>query len=387
MTINHIVIVGTGAAGYAVADGLHQANFEGKVTMIGEETEDPYDRPPLSKEILAGKWEQKRAALISAKRSAPLNPDVITGVRATKVDAMNHTLHLSDGRSINYDALVVATGVTPRRLAHPESPKIRVLRTMQDSLALKGLLEGNPRLVVVGAGFLGLEVAATATELGASVTVIEPIPGPPLASRIGEVAAKRLLALHQAHGVDIHTGVGVKELAVTGDTITVTRADGVTIEADAVLIAVGSTATTDWLEGSGLPVENGLVCDEYCDAGYDVWGAGDVASWLHIGYGLRLRLEHRTNAQEQGQHVARNILGANEPFTPVPYFWTDHYGTRVQLCGVIPMDADVAIVEGEADGEQFIQTFGRDGTVGAVLAWNAPRLLGQYRTQLTPAPL
>ena len=379
-----IVIVGAGAAGYAVAEGLHQNGFTGRLTLIGEETETPYDRPPLSKEVLSGAWEPPRAELISHRRIAPMNPDVVTGVRATAVDVPGHRVELSSGGSLGYDALVVATGITPRRLPHPDAPNIRVLRTLGDSLALRSLIAGkSPRLVIVGAGFLGLEVAATSRRLGADVTVIEPVPGPPLASRVGEVAARRLLAQHESNGARVHTGVGVDTITPTE----VVRTDGEVHAADVILVAVGSVPRTEWLEGSGLVIDNGLVCDEYCAAGDDVWAAGDVAAWLHVGYGRRMRLEHRTNAQEQGHAVARNIVGAREPFAPVPYFWTDQYDTRVQLAGVIPADAATEIVEGAADGDQFVQTFSVGGSVAGVLAWNAPRLLAQYRRDLTPIPL
>jgi NADPH-dependent 2,4-dienoyl-CoA reductase/sulfur reductase-like enzyme len=379
-----VVIVGAGAAGFAVAEGLHQGGFEGKLTIVGEETDAPYDRPPLSKEILSGAWEVPRAELITHRRIAPMNPEMITGVAAESLDAANHTVLLTDGRTLAYDALVVATGITPRQLPHPDAPNIRVLRTLSDSLALRALIaERAPRLVVVGAGFLGLEVAATARGLGADVTVVEPVPGPPLASRIGDAAAVRLQRLHADHGVTVHTGVGVETIAETG----VVRSDGASHDADVIFIAVGSTPTTEWLNGSGLSIDNGLVCDEFCHAGHDVWGAGDVASWLHVGYGQRMRLEHRTNAQEQGHAVAKNLLGANEPFVPVPYFWTDQYDARVQLAGVIPRDAEVAVVEGDVDGDQFVQTYSVGGQVAGVLAWKAPRQLAQHRRTLTPIPL
>jgi NADPH-dependent 2,4-dienoyl-CoA reductase/sulfur reductase-like enzyme len=379
-----VVIVGAGAAGYAVAEGLHQAGYTGRVTIVGEETDEPYDRPPLSKEILSGAWDVPRAELIAHRRIAPMHPVVLHGVRAIALDAGSHTVTLSDGQTLDYGAVVVATGITPRRLPHPDAPNIRVLRTLHDSLTLRGLIADRAaRLVVVGAGFLGLEVAATSRGLGAEVTIVEPVPGPPLASRIGDVAANRLLGVHQAHGVAIHTGVGVDTITETG----VVRSDGEGHEADVILIAVGSTPTTDWLEGSGVPVDNGVVCDEYCHAGNDVWAAGDVASWLHAGYGQRMRLEHRTNAQEQGHAVAKNILGANEPFAPIPYFWTDQYDTRVQLAGVIPRGAEVALVEGDLEGDQFVQTYSLNGQVAGVLAWRAPRLLAQYRRELVPFAL
>ncbi|MEY2474632.1 MAG: hypothetical protein QOK28_3961 [Actinomycetota bacterium] len=381
---NNVVIVGAGAAGYAVAEGLHQNGFDGTLTIVGEETDAPYDRPPLSKEILSGAWEVPRAELITHRRIAPMNPQLLTGVRATGLDVDGHRVALDDGRTLDYDAVVIATGITPRQLPHPDAPNVRVLRTLQDSLALRALIaEGSPRLVVVGAGFLGLEVSATARKLGADVTVVEPIPGPPLASRIGDVAGRRLLALHEANGVRIHTGVGVDTITESG----VVRSDGASHEADVILIAVGSTPTTAWLEGSGLTIDNGVVCDEYCAAAPGVWAAGDVASWFHQGYAQRMRLEHRTNAQESGHAVAKNVLGMAEPFVPVPYFWTDHYDVRVQLAGVIPRDATVDIVEGEAGADKFVQTYSVHGEVAGVLAWNAPRLLAQHRRDLVPIPL
>ncbi len=382
-----MVIVGAGAAGYAVAEGLHQNGFTGRLTIAGEETDEPYDRPPLSKQILSGEWEAPRAELIAARRAAPLDPTVLTGVRATALDIAAHTVALSDGRALDYDALVVATGITPRRIPHPDVPNIRVLRTMQDSLALRGLIaEKSPRLLIVGAGFLGLEVAATARGLGAEVTVVEPIPGPPLASRVGSLAAEQLLATHEAHDVRIHTGIGVDQLDTVADgTIDVALSDGSHRVADVVLVAVGSTPTTQWLEGSGLTIDNGLVCDEFCHAGSDVWGAGDVASWLHVGYGQRLRLEHRTNAQEQGLAVAQNILGANQPFMPIPYFWTDQYDVRIQLAGVIPRGVEGQLVEGGVEDDKWVQTYSTStGEVAGVLAWKAPRLLAQHRQQLSP---
>ena len=384
--VRSVVIVGTGAAGYAVAEGLLTNEFAGTVTLVGEETGEPYDRPPLSKEILSGKWDPPRAALIASRRIVPMNPTIVTGVRATALDVANHRVTLSNGTALAYDALVVATGVKPRRIPHPDMPNIHVLRTLNDSLGLRAqLIDGNPRLVVVGGGFLGLEVAATARALGVDVTVVEPIPGPPLASRIGDVAASKLLALHEANGVRVHTGIGVADFASdSGRVITVSLTDGASIEADVVVIAVGSLPMTDWLAESGLTIDNGLICDEFCAAGRGVWAAGDVASWHHARYNRRLRLEHRTNAQEQGYAVARNILGAHEAFVPIPYFWTDHYDVRIQLSGIIPENAIGAIVEGDPGESKFVQTYSDGDELFGVLAWNAPRLMAEYRKQLLP---
>lgn len=373
------MIVGTGAAGYAVAEGLHTRGFSGSVTLVGQEAGAPYDRPPLTKEILSGKWEPERAELLAAKRVAPLNPTVITGVGAQAVDAAAHTVTLTDGRTLNYDALVIATGVYPRALPFPDGANVHVIRTMDQSLALRSQLTEGARLVVVGGGFLGLEAAATARGLGAEVHVVEPIPGPPLANKIGEVAASKLLTLHTEHGVRVQTGTGVDAIDETG----VKLSDGSRLDADVVLISIGAAPMVSWLESSGLTIENGLVCDEYCYAGNDVWGAGDVASWVHTGYDRRLRLEHRTNAQEQGQHVAGNILGAHEPFKPIPYFWTDQFDARVQVRGIIPEGAASEVVEGDPDTDTFVQTFSVDGRLIGVLGWNAARLAMQHARQLS----
>lgn len=382
--IRSVVIVGTGAAGYAVAEGLQLEKFDGAVTLVGAESGDPYDRPPLTKEILAGKWEPERAALLAAKRVAPLHPTVKSGVAAQAVDLAARTLALANGETLPYDALVVATGVYPRTLPHPRGANVHVIRTMEHSLALRAQLREGTRLVVVGGGFLGLEAAATARRLGAEVWVVEPIPGPPLAARIGDAAAAKLLGLHVDNGVRVQTGVGVEEIGATAEgATTVTLADGSRLDADVVLISIGAAPMVEWLQGSGLELDNGLVCDEYCSAGNGVWGAGDVASWLHLGYQRRIRLEHRTNAQEQGQHVAANILGANQPFKPVPYFWTDQYDARIQVGGIIPPESTPEIVEGSPDEASFVQTFSLDGKMVGVLGWNAARAAMTYRRQLS----
>lgn len=383
------MVVGGGAAGYAVAEGLQQNGYTGRLTIVCDETV-PYDRPPLSKEVLSGAWDPPRAELLAARRIAAMNPEVMTGVCATSVDTDQHRVELSDGTSLDFDALAVATGISPRRIPHPDVPNIRVLRTLNDSLTLHSLLaDKSPRLLVIGAGFLGLEVAATANGLGADVTVVEPVPGPPLATRVGTTAAELLLAAHLAHGIRIHTGVGVADLVAEADgPIRAELTDDTHRTADVVLIAVGSTPNTQWLHDSGLTINNGLTCDEFCNAGPGVWGAGDVASWFHVGYQQRLRLEHRTNAHEHGYAVGRNILGANEPFTPVPYFWTDQYDVRIQLAGVIPPDARSEIVEGTPGDNKFVEAFMTTaGQVAGVLAWNAPRLLAQHRRDLVPVPV
>ncbi|MCW2542255.1 MAG: hypothetical protein JWN95_3980 [Frankiales bacterium] len=399
-SVEPIVIVGSGAAGLSTAESLRSAGYQGELQIVGEEQGWPYDRPPLSKQILAGTWLPEKIALLPQRRIDALAAQFIFGVRATSLNTEQRVVLLSDGRRLPYQALVIATGVRPRELRHPDLGNVHVLRTLEHAQLLRAsLLPSDQRLVVVGGGFLGLEVAASARKLGAQVTVVEPVPGDPLASRIGLVAAAKLVELHRASGVRVLTGVGVT--ALTGDAEApspyvesggepdrrqpvreVHLTDGTALPADVVLIAVGSDPCAEWLESSGLLIDDGVVCDEYCAAGPNVWAAGDVARWLHRGLDRHVRLEHRTNATEQGRHVAQNILGAKLPFQPVPFFWTDHFETKIQLAGTLPHAADAEIVEGDAASDSFIQTFSVDGALRGVLCWNSPRRMTAYRNAL-----
>ena len=376
--VRSVVIVGTGAAGYAVAEGLQIRGFTGHVTLVGDETGDPYDRPPLTKEILSGKWEPERAELLAAKRVAGLNPTIITGVSAQSVDIDAQQLTLTDGRMMGYDALVVATGVYPRTLPFPAGANVHVIRTMSQSLALRAQLTEGARLVVVGGGFLGLEAAATARALGAQVNVVEPIPGAPLANKISDVAASKLLTLHTDHGVQIRTGIGVESIEVDG----VKLSDGSRLEADVVLVSIGAAPVVGWLEGSGLPLDNGLVCDAGCYAGNNVWGAGDVASWMHTGYERRLRLEHRTNAAGARPARCRQHPRRRRAVPPGAVLLDRSVRRAVQVAGLIPPDATGEVVEGDPDAESFVQTFSVDGRMVGVLGWNAARVAMQYRRKL-----
>jgi NADPH-dependent 2,4-dienoyl-CoA reductase/sulfur reductase-like enzyme len=392
--VRSVVIVGAGAAGLSVAQSLRGEGYAGRLTLLGDEAELPYDRPPLSKQVLAGSWDPERARLLSEDRIHLLQADVLLGARATDLDIGAHEVALSDGSVVGYDALVVATGIQPRQLPGGNPPGTLVLRTMADALGLRRMLSRSPggRLVIVGAGFLGLEVAATARDLGAEVVVVEPV-ARPLADRLGSLAASRLLALHQSNGVRILAGTAVE--GVTGHRNadhperdgphSVWLTGGAVLEADTLLVAIGCSPRLDWLQDTGINVSDGVVCDEFCKAGPDVWAAGDVARWLHPGLGRHIRLEHRTNATEQGRAVALNILGARRPFRPVPFFWTDHFGTKIQMSGFLPADARCELAEGSPDSDSFLQTFWEAETLVAVLGWNAARAMTNFRRALMSA--
>lgn len=372
---SRVLVVGSGAAGVMTAQGLRRRGFEGEIALIGEEPAHSYDRPPLSKQVLAGDWEPGKAQLMPAARIDDLRIDFRQPLRATRLDVEARTVTTDDGGEHPYDELVIATGVRPRTLPSL-GEGVHVLRTMEDAAGLRGALDGAGHLAIVGGGFIGLEVAATARKLGVEVTVIEPL-AEPLAGRLTVPVAERLLALHEANGVDLRTGVGVTGMADER----LALSDGTELDADAVLVAIGCEPAVDWLEGSGLSIEDGVICDEYCQAGPHVWAAGDVARWHHRGLARSLRVEHRMNANEQGAAVAANILGGREAFTPIPFFWTDHYDVKLQVWGVLPPGIEPELAEGELDGERFVLTVKDPGSghvVGAI-GWNSARSMVAYR--------
>ncbi|GHF36879.1 3-phenylpropionate/trans-cinnamate dioxygenase ferredoxin reductase subunit [Amycolatopsis bartoniae] len=381
-TPESVVIAGASAAGLSVAETLRRGGFSGRITLIGEEEHLPYDRPPLSKEILSGKWPQERVWLRERAVIEALGLDLRLGVRATGLDDQARRVELSDGSTVDYDELVIATGARARRLPGTEGVAgVHVLRTLDDALALRAELEVSRRLVIVGAGFLGAEVAAVATLGGAEVSLVSDIPAP-LADVLGPEVGGMLVDVHAAHGVRILAGVGVREVLVDGGRARGVRlADGRSVHADAVLVAIGSVPTVDWLAGSGVETGNGVVCDRYCQAAPGVWAAGDVASWEHVGFGERLRIEHRTNAAEQGMAVARNILAGDErkPFTPIPYIWSDQYDLKIQIHG-LPRGADgFAITEGSLGDRSLLALYGKNGAVRAAVGVNRIRPARQAR--------
>jgi 3-phenylpropionate/trans-cinnamate dioxygenase ferredoxin reductase component len=391
---NSVLVVGAGAAGIAVAEGLRRNGFGGAITIVGEEAEAPYDRPPLSKQVLSGLWGVDRIQLLTEKRRQDLAADWRLGRRAVSLEPDRGVALLDDGSAVTYDALAIASGVRPRTLSADGIDGVHVLRTRKDASDLGRVLRRGCRLVVVGGGFLGLEVAASARQLGASVTVVEQ-QREPLSDQLGRAVASRLVALHRAQGVDVRTGLTVARFHGQASTSAPDRlkldrvelSDGHVVEADAALVAIGSVPCVEWLEGTSVRLGDGVICDEYCRAAPGIWAAGDVAHWHHVGLGRGVRLEHRMNATEQGRAVAANILGANRRFVPIPYFWTDHYHVKVQSCGQVQTDASVEAEEIECDGDSFVVEYRtrRDRTLVGALGWNAARHFAPYRRDVEAA--
>ncbi|MGW4125450.1 NAD(P)/FAD-dependent oxidoreductase [Nocardia sp. NPDC004711] len=380
--LDRVVVVGASVAGVTAVETLRRQGFTGSISLIGDETHLPYDRPPLSKQILSGTWGAERLTFREAAALGRLQVDMRLGVRAVALDLDKCIIKLQNGEHLGYDGLIIATGVVPRRLSvgHDLSG-VHVLRTVDDAFALRTHLRPGRRLVVIGAGFLGCEVAAVARKAGLDVCVVDPYPVPML-RQLGDDVGRQVANLHRDHGVDVRAGETVSRLLGDGAVAGVELATGEVLPADLVLVAIGSVPATDWLTGSDLVLNDGIVCDATCRAAPGVYAAGDVARWWHDTLGTYVRVEHRMNATEQAIAAATNLLGADSPFTPVPYFWTDQYDAKIQAYGTFPLGSRVAIVGGDLDERRFLAHYIHEDRIAAVLAWNMPRELRAERTHI-----
>jgi 3-phenylpropionate/trans-cinnamate dioxygenase ferredoxin reductase component len=390
--LRSVTIVGGSLAGLRTAEALRREGFEGAIRIVSAEAELPFDRPPLSKQVLAGAWEPERARLRGADE---LEAEWLFGRRATSLDPETHMVTLDGGEPLHADAVVIATGAHPRRLpaavAPPELTGVHVLRTMDDCLALRADLEHGGRVTVIGAGFIGSEVAATAKGMGADVVVIEALPVPlerALGPEMGPIAAE----LHRDHGVAVQLGVAVAGLEGDGSgrVARVRLADGSAVDADVVVVGIGVSPSTAWLADSGLELRDGVVCDSRCRAAPGIVAVGDVARWYHEGMGDYLRVEHWTNASEQGNAAARTLLQGDDapPYTPVPYFWSDQHGTKIQFVGHARPGDEVRIVEGSVAERRFVAAYGREGRLVGALLWNRAAQVPRFMNLLSAgAPL
>jgi 3-phenylpropionate/trans-cinnamate dioxygenase ferredoxin reductase subunit len=383
VALRNIVVVGASLAGLRAVETLRREGYDDRLVLVGAEPHRPYDRPPLSKELLAGEWEPEQLAL-RRQSYDDLDLDWRLERRATSLDLRAREVELHDGERIAFDGLVVATGATPRTLpGTPPLAGVFTLRTLDDSLALAELLDARPRVVVIGAGFIGSEVAATCkTKRGLDVTVLEALPVP-MVRGVGPVIGDVMGELHRDHGVDLRCGVTVAGIEGDGRVERVRLGDGTAIEADVVVVGVGVAPETAWLEGSGLRLDNGVVCDETCLAAPGVVAAGDVARWPNPRFGGELmRVEHWTNATEQGVAAAQRLLAGESggvPYAPVPFVWSDQYDVKIQVVGHVRGDDEVAVAHGTLDERRFVALFGRAGRLTGALGFGRPRQLMQYR--------
>ena len=380
--LRRIVIVGASLAGLRAAETLRARGFDGELTIIGDEPHRPYDRPPLSKQVLQGTWDPEQTFFHRKDGYGALALDMRLGVRAASVDLRVRRVTLADGTVADYDRLIVATGARARTLAGI-APRagLLVLRSLDDAIALRGELMNASRVAIVGAGFIGLEVAASCRARGLHVTVIEALPVP-LSAILAPSLCEMVAAMHRDHGVDLRTGVVVTDVIGESRVTGVALSDGSRIDADVVVVGIGVTPNTEWLEHSGLTLDNGIVCDGSGEAAPGVYAAGDVARVHNRWHGEALRIEHWTNAVEQGVHAAENALagpGASTSFSSVPYFWSDQYDRKVQFIGLARRHDEMVIVDGSVADRRLTALFRRGDRVVACLAVNQPRALIRYR--------
>jgi 3-phenylpropionate/trans-cinnamate dioxygenase ferredoxin reductase component len=341
--MQQIVILGAGEAGAAAAVALRDAGFQGRVTLVGTEAHAPYERPPLSKDVLLAETVPPPKSTSGVARFADLRIDLLTGQRATSIDRAGHSVSLQDGRVVPYDRLLLTLGAEPRRLPW-QSPRLHVLRTYEDALVLRDGLQPGVRVVVVGGGFIGLECAAAAIERGAEVTVVEAAPRL-LARAVPEAIAGRIADRHRRAGVKVLTGKTIASIFDTPDGVTVALADGTALDADLVIVGIGAAPTTGLAAEAGLAVADGIRVDAtLATSDPDIFAAGDCARFPHPLYdGREIRLEAWRNAIDQGQCAARNMLGQREVYAAVPWFWTDQYDLHMQIAGLAGPDDQVAM--------------------------------------------
>jgi 3-phenylpropionate/trans-cinnamate dioxygenase ferredoxin reductase subunit len=374
----HVLVIGAGLGGLRTAEQLRSAGFQGRISLVGAEVHEPYDRPPLSKQVLTGDWEPERTRLKTLDELEDLGVRVHLGLRA--VALRPGEVELSDGASLHGDAVVIATGLVARRL--PGQPAhVHTLRTLDDALALRTELEKIGSLLVVGGGFIGAEVASSARSRGIDVTVLEALPAPSsraLGPALGALNGRLLTE----GGVDLRTGVRLTGFADAGERVAVSLEDGSTVEADAAVVGIGGAPDLGWLDGTGLDVANGLACGPTGRVhGVDgVWAVGDVAAW--DGH----RSEHWTSAGDQAAAAARDILGAEPPPAAVPYFWSDQFGLKIQLIGD-PDEADELLPlhgEGLTGGtiRGTVAGYLAGGKLVAVAGFGAARLIARYRAHV-----
>lgn len=358
------MIVGGGLAAARTAEQLRRSEYAGAITIVGDEVHLPYDRPPLSKDVLRAETDD--VTLKPAEFYAEKGIELLLGNAVSSVDTGAQRVTLNDGTQLAYDQLVIATGLTPKRISSfPELAGIHVLRSLEDSLALRRAAGAARRAVVVGAGFIGCEVAASMRSLGVGVVLIEPQPAP-LASVLGEQIGGLVARLHDSEGVDVRCGVGVARVDGDGRVQSVTLSDGTELTADLVVVGIGSVPVTDWLEGSGIDVDNGVVCDEVGrTSAPHVWAVGDVASWRDVS-GSQVRVEHWSNVADQVRVMVPAMLGQDAPTAvTVPYFWSDQYDVKIQCLGEPEATDTVHLVDD--DGRKFLAYFEREGVLVGVV--------------------
>lgn len=386
-----LTVVGASLAGLYAARALREQGYDGRLVVVGDEPHRPYDRPPLSKDFLAGKIEAHALALEDADDD--LDAEWLLGNPAASLDVSAREVVLSDGTRVRSDGVVIATGARARSL--PSTARslagVHVLRTLDDALRLRADLVPGCRLVVIGAGFIGAEVASTARALGLEVTVVEAM-ATPLAGPLGPEMGAAVSGLHEQHGVRLLCGTGVNRLVGRDRVEAVELADGTVLPSDVVVVGIGAAPNVEWLAGSGIGLGNGVECDnEGRTTIPGVVAVGDCASWHDPGLGRAHRVEHWTGALERPATAVSALLRGSVDApdltraTNAPYFWSDQYDVRIQFAGHAAQADSVTVEQGSAESRSLLAVYRRGEDPVAILAMNQPRLFGRWRRQLSSA--
>ncbi|GAA1823887.1 FAD-dependent oxidoreductase, partial [Planosporangium flavigriseum] len=360
------VIVGAGLAGAKAAQTLRDEGFDGSIVLVGEESELPYERPPLSKGLLLGSSEPDSVFVHDAGWYPDHGVELRSATRVTGIDRVDRHVRLAGGQRISYDKLLLTTGCTPRTLTIPgtQLDGVLQLRTLSDSRRIAAALVDNAQLVIIGAGWIGLEVAAAARQRGATVTVVE-MAELPLQRVLGDEIARTFADLHHAHGVTFHFTTQVREVRGAGRVSSVLLADGTELPADTVVVGVGVRANTDLAEQAGLTVDNGILVDASLrTSDPNIYAAGDVANAYHPLLARHIRVEHWANALNGGPAAARAMLGQEVSYDKLPYFYTDQYDLGMEYTGYAPPgDFDRVVIRGELAKREFIAFWTASGRV------------------------
>jgi NADPH-dependent 2,4-dienoyl-CoA reductase/sulfur reductase-like enzyme len=383
-----IVVVGASLAGVRVVKALRRKGFHGQLVLIGEEDELPYDRPPLSKRFLSAQGPVEPKLL--EPEAFYDGVDLRLGTRAVELRPRDAAVALDDGSAVRADHVVVATGAAARTLpALRNDDRASSLRDLADARRIRAAFDSASHVLIVGGGFIGCEVAASARTRGIQVTIVEAAAAP-VVRGVGLVVGNAIAALHRDNGVDLRLATGIASVEAVGDRRVVTLTDGSLVETDFIVVGIGAHAQTDWLEGSGLTLSNGVLCDDRCraagGAGH-VWAAGDVAAWPSRLFGDMRRVEHWTNAAEQASAVASNILGtsAAPAYDPIPYVWSDQYQHKIQILGSVSGEDDTTILKGSLAARQFAVAYSRAGRVRGLVACDLPGQIASARPLIAEA--
>ncbi|MFE5704771.1 NAD(P)/FAD-dependent oxidoreductase [Rhodococcus koreensis] len=389
--MDRLVVVGASLAGLRAAETARREGFAGSLVMVGDERHLPYQRPPLSKQILMRTLDADQAAL----RIDDLDVQWMLGEPARSLDIARREITLEGGGALGFDGLVIATGTHARKIAglEPDGSRVHVLRSLDDAAALTTKLQHAAHVVVVGGGFIGCEVASACRQLGVEVTIVE-AQSHLLKRAVGPEVGDAIASLHCRNGVDLRLGAGLRALEHGVKSEQVVLTDGSVLSADLVVLGLGASPATDWLRGSGVDLDDGVVCDASLRVrgAVGVTAAGDVARWPNGRYGhSMMRLEHWTNASEQGSAAVHTLLAdaagkAAEPFETVPYFWSDQFGVRVQSVGMPALASSYRVIAGSLASDSFLIEY-HDGNelVGVVALGMQSRIL-KYRREMNVRP-